>query len=120
MKPIKNRHVIAGINKVFLAGQVGDHGVRTTFLPDSGAMVVRFSLAIAETGGSGQTFTTYVSLECTGKAAESAADLHAGDTVLVEGKLKYRTVEKSGSKEYRLGVYAWSVHTLQQAPVPMA
>lgn len=109
---------MAGINKVFLAGTVGDHGISTRFL-DSGAMLVRFSLAIVETGANGQAFTTYVPIECTGKAAESAADLHPGDVVLVEGKLKYRTVEKAGNKEYRLGVYAWSVHTLQQAQAPV-
>ena len=43
-----------GIHTVFLAGAITAHGVSTTFLPESGAMVGCFSLAIPETGGGGK------------------------------------------------------------------
>ena len=64
-------------------------------------------------GFAGQAFTLFVPVEAYSQAAELAGDLHAGDAVLVAGKLKWTSyTAKDGTKKSTLAVLARLVKRL--------
>jgi len=76
-----------------------------------------FWLQVDEPGKDGAVYSSYIPVEVTGKNAEDAAEqLHAGDTVLIDGKLKYKsTGTRDGKKTGTIVVSTWFV---TKAPVP--
>lgn len=96
------------LNKVTIYGRLGrDPELKS--LP-SGIKVVSFSLATTEsykdkTSGEKKEVTDWHNLVCFGKRAEVIAQwVHKGDMLFVEGKLKTRSWEKDGVKQYRTEV----------------
>lgn len=79
-------------NRVIMLGQIGDKGV-TVRPQEGGAMVGSFLLKLTESNDAGRTFTAYHAVECYGKALSVAETLEAGDTILVDGKLRRRKLE---------------------------
>lgn len=84
-----------------------------TRVADHGPQQVSFTLRLTEAGPAGQAFTLYVPCEAYSGAAEQAGELHAGEAVLIAGKLKWTSyTAKDGSKKTRLCVLARLVKRL--------
>jgi single-strand DNA-binding protein len=105
------------INKVIIAGKVTD-GPKLTYSSE-GTPQCSFTLIVEEPGRDGTSFKVFVPVEVFGKQAEPVAEeVNAGDIVLVDGKLKWKSwLDKQGQKQGRLGVMAWAVNVLQAAAV---
>jgi single-strand DNA-binding protein len=96
------------MNECWLTGVLAQDP-ETTFTGE-GKQCTTARLAVPETNlASGQTFTLWVGLEAWGKAAQTLADLHEGDPVLVRGKLKWKSWLKDGQKQGTLVVAVWQV-----------
>jgi len=104
------------LNHVTLTGTL-DRDPITRFA-DHGTQQVGFTLRTEEAGPAGQLFKLYVPVEAFSRAAEEAGELHAGDTVLVAGKLKWTSwTDKNGEKRTNLCVLARLVRVLAPAAV---
>jgi single-strand DNA-binding protein len=94
---------MAGINKVFLVGNVGkDPELKTT---QGGKAVLKFSLATSEKfknkAGEQQETTEWHRCVCFDKLAETMGRfLEKGKQIFVEGKLKTSSYEKDNVKHY--------------------
>ena len=101
---------LPNVNTVTLAGKV-PKAPGLTYRTD-GVAVLRFLVGVEDHNEKlNKTFNTVVPCEITGASAERiGAELDAGDTVLIRGKLAYRsTAEQSGGS---LGVWAQLVQKL--------
>jgi single-stranded DNA-binding protein len=99
------------INKVLITGTIGEP--RIGWL-ESGKPELRLSLTVAQEGG----FQLYVQVYCYGKDVERLAEtLEAGDRVLIDGKLSWRSTVKAGVKESRMVVVCYGVERLASSPV---
>lgn len=88
---------------------------------DHGMPQVRYTLRLTEAGPAGQACTLFVPCEAYGQAGAQAGDLHAGDAVLVAGKLQWTSyTDKQGQKRTSLCVLARLVKRLAPAPVAAA
>jgi single-strand DNA-binding protein len=108
---------VIAINKVLLLGTVTDEGPRLTYA-EHGTPQCSFMLLVAEPGKEGATFKLYVPVDIFGDRAESVAEtIQNGDVVLVDGKLRWRSWidKKTGQKEGKLAVLAWSVQVERSA-----
>jgi single stranded DNA-binding protein len=99
-----------GINKVILAGHVTEAGPKLTYSPE-GTPQCSFTLLLEEAGRDGHVYKLFLPVEVFSTHGEWAAEhLNAGDLILVDGKLKWKTwVDKKGEKQGRLAVMAWQV-----------
>jgi single-stranded DNA-binding protein len=83
---------------------------------DAGAQQVTLTIDCLELGPAGGVFNLWVPVECYGELAQVAGALHVGDSVLISGKLKYRTtVDRTGAKKSGLCVLARLVKVLAPA-----
>jgi single-strand DNA-binding protein len=106
------------INKVIICGRVTDAGPNLTY-GNKGTPQCAFTLMVEEPGRDGAPFKLFVPVEVFGKQAEAVTEqIDAGDVVLVDGKLKWKSwLDKQGQKQGRLGVMAWGVTVVQPAAV---
>jgi single stranded DNA-binding protein len=106
------------LNKVILCGKVSEAGPKLSYSPE-GTPQCTFTLIVEEPGRNGAPFKLFVPVEVFGKQAEPVAErINAGDVVLVDGKLRWKTwVNKQGEKQGRLVVLAWAVNVLQGTAV---
>ena len=107
------------LNHVTLTGTLERDPI--TRFADHGTPQVRFTLRLTEAGPAGQAFTLYVPCEAYGQAGEQAGELHAGEAVLIAGKLKWTSwTDKHGQKRTSLCVLARLVKRLAPAAVAAA
>jgi len=103
------------INKIIIMGKVAD--LKVTFDADSKPQT-SFTLRYEQEYGEGRTSKLFVPVDVLSSRAESIADLiNDGDTVLIDGSLKWKswTDKKTGEKQGKLGVLAWQ---LEKIPAP--
>jgi single-strand DNA-binding protein len=98
------------VNRVTLLGNVGKNPeVRDA---PSGAIIANFSIATTDrykdkASGEWKESTDWHNIASFGKLAEIVRDyVHKGSPVYVEGKLRTRSWEKDGQKQYRTEVIA--------------
>src|SRR5712692_10922859 len=104
------------VNHVTLTGVLEREPI--TRFGDQGTQQVSFTLRLTEIGPAGQLFTLFVPCEAYGQAGEVAGELSAGETVLVDGKLKWTSwTDKQGQKRTSLAVLARLVKRLASAAV---
>jgi single stranded DNA-binding protein len=110
--------MMTSLNKLIICGKVTDAGPKLTYTSE-GTPQCSFTLMVEEPGRDGSPFKLFVPVELFGKQAEPVAEqVNAGDVVLVDGKLRWRSwIDKKGEKQGRLGVMAWAVNVLQGAAV---
>ena len=93
----------------------------TRFTADHGPQQVSWTLRLTEVGPAAQAFTLYVPCEAYGQAGEQAGELHAGEAVLIAGKLKWTSwTDKHSQKRTSLCVLARLVKRLAPAAVAAA
>jgi single-stranded DNA-binding protein len=105
------------VNKVLLAGKVAD--LKVTWDAD-GKPSTSFTLCYEQPYGEGRTSKLFVPIDVTPSRAESVAEqISDGSVVLIDGSLKWRSWvdRKTGEKQGKLAVLAWSVSVLQPAIV---
>ena len=89
------------LNHVTLTGRLKRNPISKA--SDTGTPLVTFTVECQETNATGTTFTLFVPCEAYGEAAEISKVLHAGDSVLVAGKLKWTSyTAKDGTKRSTL------------------
>jgi single-strand DNA-binding protein len=97
------------VNRVTLLGNVGkDPEVRAA---PSGSIIANFSIATTDRykdkAGEWKESTDWTNVASFGKLAEIVRDyVHKGSPLYVEGKLRTRSWEKDGQKQYRTEVIA--------------
>jgi single-strand DNA-binding protein len=98
------------INKVILCGRLTEDGCRLTYTTE-GTPHVSFTLLLEEASKQGYTYKLYIPIDLFGDKAEQVAEtMTAGDLVLVDGKLQWKSwLDRKGEKQGRLGVLAWQV-----------
>ena len=106
------------INKVILCGRVTEDGCRLTYTTD-GTPHVSFTLLLEEASKQGYTYKLYILIDLFGDKAEQAAEtINAGDLVLVDGKLQWKSwLDRKGEKQGRLAVLAWKVEKPETSAV---
>jgi single stranded DNA-binding protein len=113
MKAIKAVTSMNGVNKVIVAGQVTEAGPKLTYSSE-GTPQCRLTLVVEEAGKDGHVYKLFLPVEVFSAHGEWAAQhVNAGDTILVDGKLKWKSwMDKKGEKQGRLAVMAWQVSLL--------
>jgi single-stranded DNA-binding protein len=102
------------INKVFLAGEVGQYGVKISYT-ETGKPQTSFTLVCTEAGKTLEFKALIPVLVVGGNAEPLAESFEPGDLVLLEGRLAYR---KGKTKESgRLEVVCFGVSRLTSAAV---
>jgi single-stranded DNA-binding protein len=107
------------INCCIVAGRVGDHGVKLSWLP-SGKPTLDFSIALERPVGD-RTFTTYVPIQVFGSHVEELAErLEPGDLVMIQGALSYKGDRRSDTtkgekRPAQLAISTFQVDVLQPA-----
>jgi single-stranded DNA-binding protein len=102
------------INSVVLTGQVAEPGPKMTYsalaTPET-----KFTLIVSEGKGE-QVFHLYVPIFVYGTCAErAAAEIDAGDTVAVEGRLSWKSTLKKDGTKLGLCVSSFGVDVLVKA-----
>jgi single-stranded DNA-binding protein len=98
------------INVCTIVGRVSKAGPQLRY-SDTGTPVCSLVVEVDEHAGA-NTYTTYLPVDITGRYAEScAADVNAGDEVLISGKLKYKSVvdKRTQEKTSKLIVSTWGI-----------
>ena len=109
----------ADLNHVTLTGTLERDPI--TRFQDTGTPQVSFTLRVDEAGPAGRLCTLFVPVGAYGQAGELAGELHAGEPVLVAGKLKWTSgTDKQGQKRTSLCVLARLVKRLAPAAVAAA
>jgi single-stranded DNA-binding protein len=105
------------INKVLLVGQVADAGPKLSYTSE-GTPECHLTLLLQETGKSGQVYKLFVPVEVYSAHGEWTAEhVNAGDVVLVDGKLKWKsTIDKQGAKQGRMVILAWQLSLITPTP----
>ena len=98
---------MSSVNKIFLLGNVGQEPQVKTF--DNGDQVANFSLATSDQwtdkSGEKREETVWHNCVCYRQLAKIASDyVKKGSKVFVEGRIKTRSWEKEGVKQYRTDV----------------
>jgi single-stranded DNA-binding protein len=105
------------VNKVIVAGVVT--GLKVT--PDHEMKLqTSFTLRYERPYGQGQVSKLFLPPDVLPPKAEAIAEaINDGDVVLVDGSLKWRSWidKKSGEKQGKLAILAWSVSVIQPATV---
>jgi single-stranded DNA-binding protein len=105
------------LNKATIIGRITSAGPKMAYT-QQGTPMLSFWLEVSERGKDGKVFTSYIPVEITGKLSEDIAEsIEAGDELLIDGKLKYRSagVTKDGKKAGGLVVTSWYVTKGQDA-----
>ena len=97
---------MSSVNKIFLLGNVGQVNVKTF---DNGDSITNFSLATSDQwkdkNGEFKESTEWHTCVAYRQLAKIAADfIKKGSKVFVEGRIKTRSWEKEGVKQYRTEV----------------
>ena len=98
---------MSSVNKIFLLGNVGQEPQVKTF--DNGDQVANFSLATSDQwtdkNGEKKESTEWHNCVCYRQLSKIASDyVKKGSKVFVEGRIKSRSWEKDGVKQYRTTV----------------
>ena len=94
------------LNKVVLTGTIAEPKLGYM---ESGKPELRLSVTVDQ----GDGFRLYVQVYCYGKHAEPLAEtLEAGDRVVIDGKLSWRSSVKAGVKESKMVVTFFGVDRL--------
>lgn len=102
------------VNNVLLTGVLERDPV--TRFADHGTQSVGFTLRLTEAGPAGQAFTVFIPCLAYGHAAEIAQALQPGETVLLQGRLKWRRYRTAkGEDKSGLAVNARLIRTLRPA-----
>ena len=102
---------MSDLNKVIVTGTIAEPGLGYL---ESGKPELRLSLTVEQDG----VFKLYVQVFCYGARAEPLAEtLEAGDRVLIDGKLSWRSTTKAGVKESKMVVTCYGVEVLTSASV---
>jgi single-stranded DNA-binding protein len=97
---------MSDINRVVLTGTIAEP--RLGYL-ESGKPELRLSLTVDQEN----PFKLYVQVFCYGSRAEPLAErLEAGDRVLIDGRLSWRSTVKAGVKEGKMVVTCYDVEVL--------
>jgi single-stranded DNA-binding protein len=105
---------MVSLNKVLLMGQVTPEGVKFGY-NENGTPEAIWTMVVEEPGAQGALFKTFIPCVAYARAAEAIVEtLRAGQTVFLEGRLKFRSLmTKSGEKKSRLEVVTWGVQPLE-------
>lgn len=103
------------LNKVLLIGNVGKDPEVRTF--EGGSKLASFTLATSETfknkQGEKQTNTEWHNIKIFGKLAEIVEKyVKKGQSLYLEGSVKYRTYEKDGQKKYFTEINCFTMQML--------
>ena len=99
------------VNHCLIIGRVSKNGPKLSY-SSSGTPVCSLVVEVEEVGRGGETFTTYLPVEVTGKYAEqTATGIEPGDEIQVSGKLKYKNLidQKSSQKTSKLIISVWGI-----------
>jgi single-stranded DNA-binding protein len=100
------------LNKATIIGRVTSALPKLIYPKDGGHPTCSFWVEVIEPDKDGTPYKSYLPVEILGRQSEEiAASLQAGDEVLVDGKLKYRSagVTKDGKKAGGCVVTSWYV-----------
>jgi single stranded DNA-binding protein len=116
LKPIQPRaegEIMASLNKVLLIGQVTPEGVKFGYNENNTSEAI-WTIVVEEPGAQGAMFKIFIPCVAYSKTAEAIVEtLQAGQTVFLEGRLKFRSwMTKTGDKKSRLEVVTWMVQPL--------
>ena len=108
---------MASLNKVLLIGQVASEGVKFGYNENNTPEAI-WTIVLEEPGPQGGVFKTFIPCVAYAKTAEAIVEtLQAGQTVFLEGRLKFRAwMSKTGEKKSRLEVVTWLVQPLGVSP----
>jgi single-stranded DNA-binding protein len=98
------------LNSCLMIGRVSPKGPQLRYA-ENGTPICSFILEVDELTH-GQTFTTWIPCEISGKYAEqTAGEVEAGDVLQIAGKWKYKSTvdQKSGAKVSKPVVSSWGV-----------
>jgi hypothetical protein len=99
------------INHVVLTGQVAEPGPKLTYSATA-KPETRFTLVVSEGKGE-QTFNLFVPIFVYGTGAErAAAEVDAGDTVAVDGRLSWKSALKKDGTKLGLCIATFGVDVL--------
>jgi single-stranded DNA-binding protein len=107
-----------GINKLIVAGTIANDGPKLSYTQE-GSPLCAFTLVLNEASKDGRTYKLFIPIECFSTHGEWVAEhLNAGDVVLVDGKLKWKSwLDKQGVKQGKFVCWAWAV-SLVSTPTP--
>jgi len=108
------------VNRQILLGRIGPRGVRLTY-NSAGTPICTLTLEIDKVGRDQKTYTSFHTVEITGKHAEPCAEqLLPGDEVLVEGEHQYRSTidPKTQEKRTKCVLSTWGITQRMPAAVP--
>jgi single-stranded DNA-binding protein len=110
---VREGKIMVSLNKVLLIGQVAPEGVKFGYNENNTPEAI-WTIVVEEPGAQGALFKTFIPCVAYAKAAEAIVEtLQAGQTVFLEGRLKFRSwMTKSGEKKSRLEVVTWIVQPL--------
>jgi single-stranded DNA-binding protein len=100
------------INRVLVAGRVTDSGTKL-YYSEQAKPELRLTLMLE----SEQGYKTFIPVYAYGDRAERMAELlNAGETILVDGALAWKSALKKDGSKVGLVVTAWSVAVLKPSP----
>jgi single stranded DNA-binding protein len=110
---MREGEIMASLNKVLLIGQVAPEGVKFGYNENNTPEAI-WTIVVEEPGAQGALFKTFIPCVAYAKTAEAVVEtLQAGQTVFLEGRLKFRSwMTKTGEKKSRLEVVTWMVQPL--------
>ena len=110
---VREGKIMVSLNKVLLIGQVAPEGVKFGYNENNTPEAI-WTIVVEEPGAQGALFKTFIPCVAYAKAAEAMVEtLQAGQTVFLEGRLKFRSwMTKTGEKKSRLEVVTWLVQPL--------
>jgi single-stranded DNA-binding protein len=110
------------LNKQLLPGRISARGPKLTY-NSAGTPICSFTVEIDKPGKDGKVYTSFHTVEITGRYAEPCAEqLEPGDEILVEGEHQYRSSvdPKTKEKRTRCVLSTWGVSQRTPASVGTA
>jgi single-stranded DNA-binding protein len=109
------------VNSVLVVGRVGKNLPKVQYA-SNGNPTCTYTLEVDEPSKSGETFTLFLPVEIWGQAEIAAETLDPGDEVMLQGKLKYKSVvdAKTQVKVSKLMISSWGIAQRQPAPSTLA
>jgi single-strand DNA-binding protein len=111
---------VHAINKVIVMGRVQE-GLKLTYSPE-GTPQCSLTVLVEEGGKDGSTYKLYLPVDVFSTHAEwVAAHVNAGDLVLIDGKLRWKSwLDTQGQKQGKLALMGWQVSLLTPTPAMVA
>jgi single-stranded DNA-binding protein len=104
------------LNKGVLIGRIGERGVKLTS-SEQAVPTCSYCLDVGESGTDVQAFTTHVPVEIMGRYTDGAEEgLDAGDEVMIDGTVTYRSITDPKTKMNRGRLLSSSWTVTQAAP----